>query len=135
MKTVYYSYAIRDRDEREVLVYQWHPEGVSDVTFPHLHISRSAPIPLARTDPPRTVAIGRMHLPTNHVRLDDLDQHSRVNAHRAQTPGRLRIEVGGDRVPCLFQDRRLVNGGANLAAWSRQQAEPGGAGGCSRGRL
>lgn len=72
ISTVAYAYTIRDRDERELLAYHWHPEGVSNVTIPHLHIPRHSPIPLPRTDPPRTVALGEMHLPTNHVLLEDV---------------------------------------------------------------
>ena len=72
VEAVYYSYWILDRDEREILVYQWHPEGVSDVTLPHLHIPRVAPLPLPRTDPPRSVALGDMHLTTNRVFLEDV---------------------------------------------------------------
>jgi hypothetical protein len=72
IRLTYYAYTIRDRDERELLTYHWHPEGVSDVTAPHLHIPRVAPIPLPRTDPARSVALGEMHLPTNHVLLEDI---------------------------------------------------------------
>ena len=69
---VYYAYTILDRDARELLAYHWHPEGVSDVTFPHLHVPRAEPIPLARTDPVRSAAVGEMHLPTNRVLLEDV---------------------------------------------------------------
>ena len=72
VKTVSYAYAICDRDERELLAYHWHPEGVSDVTVPHLHIPRIPPMPLPRTDPTREVALGEMHLPTNYVHLEDI---------------------------------------------------------------
>ena len=67
-----YSYEVLDREEREILVYHWHPGGVSDITFPHLHIARVALLPLVRTDPLRTVALGEMHLPTNRVLLEDV---------------------------------------------------------------
>jgi hypothetical protein len=69
---MYYAYTVLDRDERELLAHHWHPEGVSDVTSPHLHIPRVAPIPLPRTDPTRAVVLGEMHLPTNHVLLEDV---------------------------------------------------------------
>jgi len=72
IRLTYYAYTIRDRDERELLAYHWHPEGVSDVTAPHLHIPRVAPIPLPRVDPARAVALGEMHLPTNRVLLEDV---------------------------------------------------------------
>lgn len=71
-RVAYYAYTVRDRDERDLLAYHWHPEGVSHVTTPHLHIPRHAPIPLPRTDPARAVSLGEMHLPTNRVFLEDV---------------------------------------------------------------
>ena len=68
----YYAHTIRDRDERELLAYHWHPEGFSDVTAPHLHLPRVAPIPLPRTEPARAVSLGEMHVPTNHIHLEDV---------------------------------------------------------------
>ena len=42
------------------------------MTAPPFHIPRVAPIPLLRFDLPRAVNLGAMHLPTNHVFLEDV---------------------------------------------------------------
>lgn len=72
VSSAYYSYELTDREWQEILVYQWHPEGVSDITAPHLHVPRTVPIPLAQTSPPRAVALGGVHLPTGRILLEDL---------------------------------------------------------------
>ncbi|MGH2532469.1 MAG: hypothetical protein ACRDJW_09195 [Thermomicrobiales bacterium] len=75
ISAAYYSYDIHDRNGREILLYQWRPEGVSFVTFPHLHVKQTNPISLdpgSRSLEPRTVSVSDMHLPTNHVLLEDI---------------------------------------------------------------
>lgn len=37
-----YAYAILDSEQREVLVYHWHPRGDSPIVRPHLHLERGA---------------------------------------------------------------------------------------------
>lgn len=37
-----YAYAILDSEQREVLVYHWHPRGNSPVVMPHLHLEHGA---------------------------------------------------------------------------------------------
>ncbi|MBI3695198.1 MAG: hypothetical protein HY238_10225 [Acidobacteria bacterium] len=61
--TIAYSYSLHDGQDREILAYQWHPRGVSHVTFPHLHVGPGAQ--LGRQD------LARAHLPTGLVALDD----------------------------------------------------------------
>ena len=54
-----YRCELSDADERELLAYHWHPQGVSPIIWPHLHVSASvAPIDLTRA-----------HLPTGPVAL------------------------------------------------------------------
>jgi hypothetical protein len=68
VSTSAYRYHILDRDDREILAYHWHPEGVSPVTEPHLHLSgRLRPLDIGAPDTP--VALGEMHLPTGIVSL------------------------------------------------------------------
>lgn len=57
-----YEYRLEDREEREVLAFHWHPEGMSHVTEPHLHLS-AASSPAALPD------LARAHLPTGTVAL------------------------------------------------------------------
>lgn len=76
VRTSYYSYRILDGDEQEILVYHWHPEGVSGVRSPHLHVSCVPTIALAqrgrRARDLRTIPFGKMHLPTGFVSLADV---------------------------------------------------------------
>ena len=37
-----YAYAVLDSEQREVLVYHWHPRSNSPVVMPHLHLERGA---------------------------------------------------------------------------------------------
>jgi hypothetical protein len=54
-----YWYVLSYADERELLVYHWHPRGVSPIVWPHVHLSAPvAPIDLTRA-----------HLPTGPVAL------------------------------------------------------------------
>jgi len=58
---VAYQYALLDSDGREPLAYHWHPDSVSHVTEPHLHLG-----PAAQVGVPVLVAA---HLPTGAVGL------------------------------------------------------------------
>jgi hypothetical protein len=73
-----YRYALADADGREVLAYHWHPD-VTDVTFPHLHISHGA----VRADTLERAGLSAAHnalrpdlsgahLPTRSVLLQDV---------------------------------------------------------------
>ena len=62
--TVAYEYRLSDRDDREIVAYHWHPEGMSHVTTPHLHLGPAAEVgwrPLARA-----------HLPTGRIALEEV---------------------------------------------------------------
>lgn len=69
-----YRYQIYDLAGTELLLYHWHPDGLSSVTAPHLHAA-CAPrvsLPRPRATEPRQVDVGKVHLPTNHVVLEDV---------------------------------------------------------------
>jgi hypothetical protein len=69
-----YLYEIFDLDGRELLLYHWHPDGLSSVTTPHLHAACAPHIslPRPRTAEPRRIDVGKLHLPTSHVTLEDV---------------------------------------------------------------
>lgn len=48
VNSTYYAFEILDLDQHELLVYHWHPEGISQVVEPHLHLSPRIPsVPVA----------------------------------------------------------------------------------------
>jgi len=74
VRSTLYRYQIYDLEGTELLLYHWHPDGLSSVTTPHMH-APCAPrisLPRPRTTKPRQVDIGRLHLPTNHILLEDI---------------------------------------------------------------
>ena len=56
-----YAYAVLDFEQREVLVYHWHPRDSSPVTGPHLHLEQGALV--GRRE------IRDAHLPTGDIPL------------------------------------------------------------------
>jgi hypothetical protein len=70
-----YQYSLLDRNEREIVVYRWHPEGVNTFADPHMHVSGAAPIELALAPgeaEPRELAINKAHFPTARFFLEDV---------------------------------------------------------------
>jgi hypothetical protein len=70
-----YMYELLDRDEREIFVYHWHPEGVSTFLQPHMHFSGASPIALAPglgDIAPRYLAIDKAHFPTGRTPFEDV---------------------------------------------------------------
>jgi hypothetical protein len=63
--TLYYSYAVETQDAQEIVGYHWHPDGVSPVRFPHLHLGPAACVGL---DDLRRKA----HLPTGRVAFEEV---------------------------------------------------------------
>ena len=57
-----YYYAIHDSEEREVLLYHWHPHVNSPVVIPHLHLEQGAQVGRAE--------VREAHLPTGEVSLN-----------------------------------------------------------------
>lgn len=72
---VAYQYALLDGDGREYLTYHWHPDGVSHVTTPHLHLG-----PAAQVGVPQIAAA---HLPTGSVQLPEVVRLA-IEAFRAR---------------------------------------------------
>lgn len=65
VRTVYYAYGLEDRETgHEIFSYHWHPDGVSPVRHPHLHLERGAQI--GRRE------LSEGHLPTGRVALEDV---------------------------------------------------------------
>ena len=58
-ETAAYEYRMSDEDDREILVYHWHPDGQSHVTTPHLHLGPGTEVGRA--------ALLTAHLPTGLV--------------------------------------------------------------------
>lgn len=69
-----YRYEIFDTEGTELLLYHWHPDGLSSVTTPHLHAACATRIslPSPRTNATRQIDAGKLHLPTNQVLLEDV---------------------------------------------------------------
>jgi hypothetical protein len=63
--TLYYSYAVETQDAHEIVGYHWHPDGVSPVRFPHLHLGPAA---LVGMEDLRRKA----HLPTGRVAFEEV---------------------------------------------------------------
>jgi hypothetical protein len=66
-----YAYQITDAEDRELLAFHWHPDSVSPVTGPHLHLTSR----IGRIEAPRTgsaIALGQVHIPTGTVNLADV---------------------------------------------------------------
>ena len=57
-----YYYAIHDSEEREILLYHWHPRSNSLVATPHLHLEQGAQV--GRTE------VRGAHMPTGDVSLN-----------------------------------------------------------------
>ncbi len=62
VEVIQYFYTVHDADEREVLLYHFHPRGSSSVTTPHLHLGQGTQV--AR------VEVRNAHLPTGDVSLN-----------------------------------------------------------------
>lgn len=71
MALIGYAYRLCEPGGREILVYHWHPEGLSSVTRPHIHLSsRIRPIPL---DPVGLMLpLANHHIPTGQIALADV---------------------------------------------------------------
>lgn len=63
VRTAYYSYGLEDENGAELLVYHWHPDGISPITYPHLHLEAGA-----RVGRPELLG---SHIPTGRIALED----------------------------------------------------------------
>lgn len=69
--TVAYEYRLTDTEGQEILAFHWHPQGLSRVTHPHLHLSgRLAPLQVGRGLD--TIQLGDIHIPTGYVLPEDV---------------------------------------------------------------
>jgi len=69
-----YLYEVFDLEGKELFLHHWHPEGVSTVRFPHVHAACAPPVSLPRPHAKtrREIDVGRLHLPTSRVPLEDI---------------------------------------------------------------
>lgn len=61
-----YNYEILDATDREIVAYQWHPQGRSPITWPHFHLGPAAG-ELWRP-------LSRAHFPTGMLSIQDVLQ-------------------------------------------------------------
>jgi hypothetical protein len=66
-----YSYQVFDRAMHEILAYHWHPNSLSSVRHPHIHLSnRLGNIAIEPFG--TTIGLSEMHIPTGFVTLADV---------------------------------------------------------------
>ena len=75
-RTIGYHFRILDIAERELAVYDWHPDGLSPVTIPHLHVPAAEAVVMAQQpSSPQSglkTHLGKAHFPTGLIRLEDV---------------------------------------------------------------
>ena len=74
VRSTRYHYEMFDLEGRELVLYHWHPVGVSNISFPHVHAA-CAPrvfLPRPNTDQGRPINVDNLHLPTSRVHLEDV---------------------------------------------------------------
>jgi hypothetical protein len=64
VETAAYRYELLEADEREILIFHWHPEGQGLITFPHLHLQHAS-----RVQHP---VLQMAHIPTGRVAVEDV---------------------------------------------------------------
>jgi hypothetical protein len=62
--TASYYYGLELVDGPEIIAYHWHPEGQSQVTWPHLHLEAGAQVGFDR--------LAGIHLPSGRVALEEI---------------------------------------------------------------
>lgn len=71
-----YSYGILDGEDREIVLFHWHPSGMSDVLTRHLHVPCVGKVALGtlsgKGNRERSVDVGRMHVPTGYISMEDV---------------------------------------------------------------
>jgi hypothetical protein len=71
-----YQYRILDIKERELVIHDWHPQGMSPVLTPHVHVPPAGAVIMAqRPGSPREGAktyLGDLHIPTARIFLEDV---------------------------------------------------------------
>ena len=76
VSTSFYQYKILDRDETEVVVYDWAPAGISPVRTPHLHVPIAGSVLLKQREGSplenQKTYLGSLHFPTARIFLEDI---------------------------------------------------------------
>ncbi|MBW3634610.1 MAG: hypothetical protein KY456_16445, partial [Chloroflexi bacterium] len=71
-----YQYRILDVAEKEIVVYDWAPTGLSPVRTPHMHIPAAGSIVLSQRAGSRLSVqktyLDDLHFPTGHILLEDI---------------------------------------------------------------
>lgn len=74
VRTSFYHYRILDREENELVVYHWEPEGISPVRMPHLHVPAAPSLVLPQRAGSRQSSekthLGKFHLPTGWITIE-----------------------------------------------------------------
>lgn len=65
-----YFFHVTEYQHREILAYHWHPDGVSPVTTPHLHLSSR--LPDIAVSEGVEISLSAVHLPTGEVSAQDI---------------------------------------------------------------
>ena len=105
VQTVAYAYRL-DAPAGELIAYHWHPQGLSTVTSPHLHLGAGAELGFA--------LLQGAHVPTGRIAIEDL----------------LRLAIGELAVQPLRDDWREVLEGAQAGyeawrTWPTPKPPPG----------
>ena len=61
--TTAYYYDLLDSEGKEIIAYHWHPEGISPIRFPHLHLSAGGGC--------QREELTTAHLPTGRIAVED----------------------------------------------------------------
>lgn len=75
VETRRYMYELRDRSDREIFSYHWHPEGASPIQFPHFHVDGAPPVmltPMPDETQPYRLALDKAHFATGIITLEEV---------------------------------------------------------------
>jgi hypothetical protein len=73
--SVSYLYELKDRWDREILVFHWHPMSNSSVKTPHAHVSGARPIPLSARpsgELPPPLDLSNVHIPNGILQIEEV---------------------------------------------------------------
>ncbi len=96
-----FIYSLETVERREVLIYQWSPEGTGRTTRPHLHVGRR----LLRESievGDRSVRLPKLHVPTGRVAIEDVVRFA--IAELGVTPRRVDWKEVLDRNQLAFEE-------------------------------
>lgn len=64
--TTYYSYALETQNAEEIIGYHWHPNSISRINYPHLHLGKGAQVGRKELEE------ARAHLPTGRIGIEEV---------------------------------------------------------------